>query len=119
MLKSIFTLFVILSAPLAYSEDLPASFEVLDEDLSYQFTENSAPTSEKPARSCTTGPQQFASIEELCTALKDESFNKGCALAEREAKFKAVGCQKLPVFELEQQAKPLRPAKPKKQKLPQ
>lgn len=86
--------------PLSIDAD-DGAFDEIGQDLSYRFTQNSAPAAERPARSCDTGLHEFVVIEDFCLALQDEALNRGCAKAEREAKFKEVNCKALPIFELQ------------------
>lgn len=52
------------------------------EDLAYEYSVNG----------CSTGRQEFDSKEAMCAGLQSDSRNKGCALSERQDKFKQDGC---------------------------
>ncbi len=80
MVRIYFVLFIISSLTLLSSCQKDADNITSDrtESRSYEFTENG----------CATGKQSFASKDELCAALQNETLNKGCALSLRERYFK-------------------------------
>jgi hypothetical protein len=58
------------------------SSESKDESYRYRFSEGS----------CDTGEQSFSSKQAYCSALKNDSLNKGCAAATRAKTFESAKC---------------------------
>lgn len=58
------------------------SSESKDESYKYRFSEGS----------CDTGEQSFSSKQAYCSALKNDSLNKGCAAATRAKTFESAKC---------------------------
>jgi hypothetical protein len=52
------------------------------EDFTYQFS----------GSRCTTGAQASATFEGICTILKDDEINQGCAQSKREELFISAQC---------------------------
>lgn len=52
------------------------------EEFKYNLTENE----------CSTGEQTLDSKDAMCTRLRDDGANKGCAYSLRKQKFESEGC---------------------------
>ncbi len=53
--------------------------DAANEEFKYSFSEGF----------CTTGEKSFSTLSQMCTALKNNSYNNGCAQAQRQSYFES------------------------------
>jgi hypothetical protein len=73
MIKAIIILIALLSASCNALQDAAS------ESFKYSFSEGF----------CTTGEKSFSSNAQMCTALQNNSYNNGCAQAQRQSYFQS------------------------------